>query len=92
MKKNMFSDAFAGCLGWSVVAILLIVIGPALGYVCGWINGHLLSWVIGDTLVNGLNYLFNTTRFTVDKLPMLCGTLGVIGSFFKSTHTSSSSN
>lgn len=75
-----------GCLAIIFVAILLVIFGPALYYFCGWVTGHILSWFIGDTIINGLNYLFNTTRFTVDKLPMLCGTLGVIGSFFKSSN------
>ena len=35
-----------------------------------------------------MNYLFNTTRFTTDMLPTICGTLGVIGSFFRSSKMS----
>ena len=55
-----------------------------------WITGHILKWFIGDTVVSGMNYLFNTTRFTADMLPTICGTLGVIGSFFKSVSSGSS--
>lgn len=88
--KNNNVKMFGGCLGWSLVAILLIIFGPAMNYLFGWITGHLLSWVCGDTVVNGLNYLFNTTRFTVDNLPMICGTLGIIGSFFKNMSATSS--
>ena len=91
MKKNIFSEAFAGCFSWMLFAVVLMILSPALSYFFGWITGHLLRWFIGETIVNGLNFLFNTTRFAVDKLPMLCGTLGVIGSFFKSTHTTASS-
>lgn len=80
---------FAGCFTLILVSIALIIFAPVLYYFGGWITGHLLSWFIGDTIINGLNYLFNTTRFTVDKLPMLCGTIGVIGSFFKSTNYNS---
>lgn len=75
---------FVGCFTIILLAIAAVIFGPVLYYFGGWITGHLLSWFIGDTIINGLNYLFNTTRFTVDTLPMLCGTLGVIGSFFKS--------
>lgn len=78
-----------GCFTLIVAGIALVILGPVLYYFCGWITGHILSWFIGDTIINGINYLFNTTRFTVDKLPMLCGTLGVIGSFFKSSDYSS---
>ena len=73
-----------------IISIILIIISPALYYFFGWVTGHILSLLIGDIVVNGLNYLFNTTRFTVDALPMICGTLGVIGSFFKSSTSSSS--
>jgi hypothetical protein len=87
MKNN---NTIGGCLGAILLFIVVIIFGPALSYFFGWITGHLLSWVCGDTVINGLNYLFNTTRFTVDMLPTICGTLGVIGSFFKSTSTVSS--
>ncbi len=84
MKKT------AGCFGWLITLILLLIISPVLNYFCGWLTGVILQWLIGDTVVNGMNYLFNTTRFTTDMLPTICGTLGVIGSFFKSTSSSSS--
>ena len=80
----------AGCAGALIGAVVVLILAPALYYLGGWITGHLLSWIIGDTVIYGLNYLFNTNRFTVDMLPTICGTLGVIGSFFKSTHTTSS--
>ena len=86
----MKSNAYIGCLTAVLLFIIIVIFAPALYYFGGWITGHLLKWLIGDTIVNGFNYLFNTTRFTEDMLPMTCGTLGVIGSFFKSTHTSRS--
>jgi hypothetical protein len=82
MKETM------GCITWLLLAIGLIILGPALYYFGGWITGHILAWLIGDTVINGMNYLFNTTRFTADMLPVICGTLGVIGSFFKPTSAS----
>ena len=81
-----------GCFMWVIVLILLLIFGPVLSYFCGWLTGVLLQWWIGDTVINGMNYLFNTDRFTVDMLPTICGTLGVIGSFFKSSSTVRSSN
>lgn len=90
MKNDNIGEAIGGCLGAILALILVLIFGPVLYYFGGWITGHILSWFIGDTVVNGLNYLFNTTRFTVDMLPTICGTLGVIGSFFKSTSTTSS--
>lgn len=79
-----------GCLAWLIVFILVLIICPVLYYFCGWLTGVILQWLIGDTVINGMNYLFNTTRFTTDMLPTICGTLGVIGSFFKNTASGSS--
>ena len=80
----------AGCFGWLITLALLVIIEPVLYYFCGWLTGVILEWLIGDTVINGMNYLFNTTRFTTDMLPTICGTLGVIGSFFKSVSSGSS--
>ena len=80
----------AGCFGWLIILALLVIVEPVLYYFFGWLTGVILQWLIGDTVINGMNYLFNTARFTTDMLPTICGTLGVIGSFFKSTASSSS--
>ena len=83
MKKN----EYLGCFGMIVGLIIASIIAPVLYYFSGWITGHLLNFFIGDTIVNGMNYVFETTRFTRDMLPVTCGTLGVIGSFFKSINS-----
>ena len=80
MKKN----EYLGCFGIIIGIVFLVIVEPALYYFFGWITGHLLNWLIGDKIVNGMNYVFETTRFTREMLPVTCGTLGVIGSFFKS--------
>ena len=80
----------AGCSGWLIILALLVIVEPVLYYFFGWLTGVILEWLIGDTVINGMNYLFNTTRFATDMLPAICGTLGVIGLFFKSTTSSSS--
>lgn len=79
-----------GCLTWLITFTLLVIVEPVLYYFFGWLTGVILQWLIGDTVINGMNYLFNTTRFTTDMLPTICGTLGVIGSFFKSSSSGSS--
>ena len=80
MKKN----DYLGCFGIIIGMIIAAIIAPALYYFFGWITGHLLDFMIGDTVVNGMNYVFGTERFTREMLPTTCGVLGVIGSFFKS--------
>lgn len=78
----------AGCLASALALIVAIIICPVLYYFFGWVTGHILKFFIGNIVINGMNYLFNTTRFTTDMLPTICGTLGVIGSFFKSAKMS----
>ena len=79
-----------GCLSAVVVAIVIGILSPVISYFIGYITGMIIEWLLGDTIINGMNYVFNTTRFTTDMLPVTCGTLNVIGSFFRSTSTSSS--
>ena len=86
MKNNI------GYITSIVVLIALAIFWPAIAYFTGWLAGVFLQWVIGDIIVNGLNYVFDTTRFTVDMLPVVCGTLSVICSFFKSSVNTNSTN
>lgn len=77
-----------GCMTAILVAVILTIISPMFYYFGGWLTGVILEWTIGQTVVDGMNYLFNTDRFDVDMLPRICGTLGIIGSFFKTTSSS----
>ena len=72
-----------GCLA----AIILIFIIPILSFAEGYLMGLILKWIIGGAVVDGLNLLFNTTRFTADTIPITCGALALMGSFFKSSIT-----
>ena len=47
----------------------------------------ILDWIVGAKLVNGLNLMFDTTRFTRDLIPLTCATLATIGRYFKSSQT-----
>lgn len=75
--------ALGGCL----LAIILIFISPLFSFAIGYLVGLILSWCIGNTVANGMNILFDTTRFTPDLLPIVCGALGTVGSFFRTTTT-----
>ena len=79
----------AGCIGMIILFIVLALVSPILSFFCGYATGAILEWAVGDALVNGLNLVFNTTRFNPDMLPIICGALAIVGSFFKtSLHTS----
>lgn len=74
-----------GCIVFIILSVVLWLVSPIINFFCGYIAGLVLSWVVGGTLVNGLNIIFNTTRFNAHMLPMIFGALAVIGSFFKSS-------
>ena len=74
-----------GCLSVLVTLIVTIIIAPILCFLCGYISGLILKLTVGGFIVNGLNLILNTTRFTADKLPIICSALAVVGSFFKSS-------
>ena len=78
---------------WSIVGILivleiLLIFGPALYFLFGWIGGWFAKITIGNILCNGLNALVGTTMFTPSQLPLIGGTLAWIGGFFKSISSS----
>lgn len=82
-------ENFVGCLGVLIMLIVVIIVSPILCFLGGYISGLILNWAVGGLVVNGLNLILNTTRFTADKLPIVCGALAVVGSFFKSSLSSS---
>lgn len=86
--KNKGDEALA-VVGAMVAVIgvlfLVFIISPLIG----WVTGHIVKLVFGNMITNGLNLLFDTTRFAKQQIPTLCATLAMIGTFFKSTLNSS---
>ena len=68
-----------------IAAIILCIFLPVITFGAGWFGGWILMKIVGWAVINGLNTLFGTTRFTPDIIPVVCGTLAVIGSYFKTT-------
>ena len=73
----------------SVIAgfIALLVFSPVLTFLCAYVGGMLLDWIVGAKLVDGLNLMFDTTRFTRDLIPLTCATLATIGRYFKASQS-----
>lgn len=69
-----------------ITGVVLFVISPALTFGCAYIGGMVLDFFVGEGLVNGLNIMFDTTRFTRDLIPLTCATLATIGRYLKSTN------
>lgn len=82
--KNYSDAGYAGIL---IGLIVLLIFSPVITFGFAWFGGWILQMCVGDTIANGLNLMFDTTRFTSDIIPLACATLATIGSYFKSSQT-----
>ena len=78
---------FLTLIGGIVSIAGLVIILPFISFWLAYFGGWICTILIGDTLANGLNTLFNTTHFTKDMLPLCAATLGWIGGYFKTRNT-----
>ena len=76
-------DSF-GCIAALIAGLIAITLGPILCFLGGYVSGLVLQLTVGGFVASGLNLILNTTRFTAGQLPVLCGVLAVVGSFFQS--------
>lgn len=67
--------------------IAILVFSPVLTFLCAYVGGMLLDWIVGAKLVDGLNLMFDTTRFTRDLIPLTCATLATIGRYFRASQS-----
>ena len=77
-------------IGVIIGVIILWVILPVIIFGAGWFGGWILMKIVGGAVVTGLNTLFGTTRFVPELIPVVCGALAVIGSYFKTSISRSS--
>lgn len=74
-----------GYIGVIIGIIILYIVEPIIIFGAGWFGGWILIKIVGSAVVTGLNTLFGTTRFMPDLIPVVCGVLAVIGSYFKTS-------
>lgn len=74
-----------GYIGVIIGIIILCIVEPIIIFGAGWFGGWILMKIVGGAVVTGLNTLFGTTRFMPDLIPVVCGVLAVIGSYFKTS-------
>lgn len=79
-----------GYIGVIIGIIILGIVEPIIIFGVGWFGGWILMKIVGGAVVTGLNTLFGTTRFMPDLIPVVCGALAIVGSYFKTTISSSS--
>lgn len=89
MKKDTLETVGALTIITSAIGgfLFLLVFSPVIVFGFAYIGGMILDWVVGRSLVDGLNLMFNTTRFTRDLIPLTCATLATIGKYFKSSQS-----
>ena len=78
---------FLALIGGIVSIAGLVIILPFISFWLAYFGGWICTILIGDTLANGLNILFNTTHFSKDMIPLCAATLGWIGGYFKCRST-----
>ena len=85
---DVYSSVLVVVVGFLVMAALLLIV-PII-YVCfGFMGGLVVKWIFGGMITDGLNVLFNTSRFTPEMIPTLTAILALVGSFFKNSKSSS---
>lgn len=67
--------------------VMLLVFSPVITFGLAWFGGEILKMCVGNYIADGLNLMFDTTRFTPNIIPLSCATLATIGKYFKSTQT-----
>jgi len=70
-----------------ITAILTLVFLPVIIFWFGYFGGWILSSFVGEHITQGVNLLLDRHSLEVDTIPVLCGTLAVIGRYFSSTQT-----
>lgn len=84
---NKYDLKTAGAVTAIAGFVALLVFSPALTFLCAYVGGMILDWIVGAKLVEGLNLMFDTTRFTRDMIPLACATLATIGRYFRANQT-----
>lgn len=75
-------DDIIAAFGALCLVIVIIIFAPFIGFIMSYFTGWLIKITFGPTLCKGLAIL--GLAIVPEQLPLMCGTLGVIGSFFKS--------
>ena len=66
-----------------LLSVLAVFFDPIFGFFFGWLIGWVIRLTIGHLFIAGLAVFGLDT--TLAQIPLMCGALGVIASFFKST-------
>jgi hypothetical protein len=85
-NEDKSTDIAVGCLTL-IGLVFLMFITPFLNFALGVIIGWIIKVTIGNLFIKGIG-MIGITLAKAD-IPIFCGTLGIIGSFFKTNDFSS---
>lgn len=78
-----------------VLAVLIGIFSGVISFGLGYFGGWILECVCGDTVARGLNLVLGGITeyvYSPEDIPVFCAIMTTIGSFFKSTSSSKSSD
>ena len=65
-----------------IIAVLItVIILPLVDFLVSYLGGFIIKWLIGNVLIQGFA-LFGFI-LPIEEIPLVCGTLGFIGCYFK---------
>lgn len=94
-EDNELLEETVGCigaiLGVITIVALLVVLGPVINFVCGWISGLIILKI--EFLRKAFILIFSTFGISISasNIPVICGGLSLVGGVFCKTSTSTSS-
>ena len=94
MKKNndFIIDGVTGIsaiISIIVIIIIMVFIAPLITFWCAYLGGWIAKVTIGKYIVAGFK-MFGITM-PIDKIPLVAGFIGWLGSFFTTINSSSNS-
>ena len=72
-----------------LISLFFLILSPFVDFLLGFIIGIVIKLIFSDIFIKGLSLL--NISISVNQIPMFCGILSLIGSFFKS-HSVKESN
>lgn len=73
-----------------IITLVFFFLIPFLNFSLGLGIGYIIYVTFGKTFVEGLTLL--NLHITPEQIPLFCGTLACIGSFFKNPRTTTTKN
>jgi hypothetical protein len=80
-------EKIAKYCGYAVLTMTMIIFLIPLNAIFGFLAGTVIKFIFGETVIRGVNLLFNTQRFHPNDLPYICSALGVISAYLRTTVT-----